>query len=107
MDKFEGKTAFISGGASGIGLAMAREFLNAGMQVVIADIRKAALDKAGVPAETANAIVRENSDARLAGLRSSLSLLATVALIALFATRRIPARQPSAASAGEPSQTQT
>lgn len=46
MEKFGGQTAFITGGASGIGLAMAREFLDAGAEVVIADIRKEALDKA-------------------------------------------------------------
>jgi hypothetical protein len=58
---------------------------------------KAALDKAGVPAETANAVVKENSDARLAGLRSALSLLAVIALLALFPGRRLPTRQPGAA----------
>ncbi len=46
MDDFKGKTAFITGGASGIGLAMAQEFLKAGAKVVIADIRQDALDKA-------------------------------------------------------------
>jgi len=61
-----------------------------------------ALDQAKVPSKTADAIVAENADARIAGLRSSLSLLALIALIALFTTRRIPARQPSAAST-EPS----
>src|SRR5262245_50639142 len=61
------------------------------------------LDKAGVPAETADVIVTENANARIDGLRSSLSLLAIVALIALFATRHIPARQPSAGSGGEAS----
>ena len=46
MDDFKDKTAFITGGASGIGLAMAQEFLNAGAHLVIADIRQDALDKA-------------------------------------------------------------
>jgi len=46
MENFKGKTAFISGGASGIGLAMAKQFLGVGMQVVIADIRADALNKA-------------------------------------------------------------
>jgi NAD(P)-dependent dehydrogenase (short-subunit alcohol dehydrogenase family) len=36
--EFRGKTAFITGGASGIGLGMARAFGRAGMNVVIADI---------------------------------------------------------------------
>ncbi len=63
---------------------------------------QAQLDKAGVPAKTADAIVTENANARIDGLRSSLSLLAIVALIALFTTRRIPAQQPTGSPAGEP-----
>jgi NAD(P)-dependent dehydrogenase (short-subunit alcohol dehydrogenase family) len=35
-----GKTAFITGGASGIGLGMARAFLEAGMKVMLADLRQ-------------------------------------------------------------------
>jgi hypothetical protein len=54
----------------------------------------AQLDNAGVAPETADAIVTENADARIAGLRSALSLLAAVALIALFFGRRIPASSP-------------
>ena len=46
---FRGKTAFITGGASGIGFAMARAFGRAGMNVVVADIdlgaAKAAVDR--------------------------------------------------------------
>ena len=38
MKDFKGRTAFITGGASGIGLGMARAFGRAGMNVVIADI---------------------------------------------------------------------
>ena len=60
------------------------------------------LDKAGVPAKTTDAIVEENAKARIDGLRASLSLLALVALIALFASRRIPAEQPSEVPSGEP-----
>jgi len=37
------KTAFITGGASGIGLGMAQAFVAAGMRVVIADVRPEAL----------------------------------------------------------------
>ena len=47
---------------------------------------QAQLDKAGVPPKAAGAIVEENASARIAGLRSSLSLLAIIALIALFAS---------------------
>jgi len=42
----EGKIAFITGGASGIGLGMAQVFLRGGMKVVIADIRQDHLDAA-------------------------------------------------------------
>ncbi len=41
-----GKTAFITGGASGIGYGMAQAFARAGMNIMIADIEQAALDKA-------------------------------------------------------------
>ncbi|MFT4653921.1 MAG: NAD(P)-dependent dehydrogenase (short-subunit alcohol dehydrogenase family) [Patiriisocius sp.] len=43
---YSGKTALISGGAEGIGLALAREFGSLGMNVVIADIDEAELNKA-------------------------------------------------------------
>lgn len=46
MTAWAGKTAFISGGASGIGLGMAEAFGSAGMRVTIADIEAAALDEA-------------------------------------------------------------
>jgi MFS family permease len=62
---------------------------------------QAQLGKAGVPAKAADAIVTENANARIDGLRSSLSLLALVALIALFATRHIPTEQPIASPESE------
>jgi NAD(P)-dependent dehydrogenase (short-subunit alcohol dehydrogenase family) len=46
MQNVEGKTAFITGGASGMGLGMAKVFSEAGMKVVIADVRQNALDEA-------------------------------------------------------------
>lgn len=39
MQNLEGKTAFVTGGASGIGLGIAKALLGAGMNVVVADIR--------------------------------------------------------------------
>jgi MFS family permease len=61
-----------------------------------ADLR-AALEEAAVPPKTADAIVEENATARLYGLRLSLSVLAVVALMALFFARRIPTKQPASA----------
>jgi MFS family permease len=60
---------------------------------------KTELSQAGVPAKTADAIVDENATARLDALRSSLSVLAIIALIALPFTRRIPMEQPASAPA--------
>jgi MFS family permease len=56
---------------------------------------KTALDEAGVQPQAANAIVEENATARLNALRSSLSALAIIALIALLFSRRIPTEQPA------------
>ena len=57
MKDLSGKTAFISGGASGIGFAMARAFLNEGMRVVIADVDQEALDAAAASLKGSNAEV--------------------------------------------------
>lgn len=46
MDVFKNKVAFITGGASGIGLGLAKTFTAAGMNVIIADIRQDYLDLA-------------------------------------------------------------
>jgi MFS family permease len=50
-----------------------------------------ALEEADVPPETADAIVEENEAARLVGLRTAISVIALMALIALFFTRLVPA----------------
>lgn len=46
MHQLAGKTAFVTGGASGIGLALGRVFAEAGMKVMLADVEAAALDAA-------------------------------------------------------------
>lgn len=43
MQDLAGKTAFVTGGASGIGFALGRAFAEAGMKVMLADIEKDAL----------------------------------------------------------------
>jgi NAD(P)-dependent dehydrogenase (short-subunit alcohol dehydrogenase family) len=46
MRELSGKTAFVTGGASGIGLELGRAFAKAGMKVMLADIETGALDQA-------------------------------------------------------------
>ncbi len=46
MQEFSGRTAVITGGASGIGLGMARAFAGRGMQLVLADLDSVLLEKA-------------------------------------------------------------
>jgi len=46
MRALNGKTAFVTGGASGIGFALCKSFLRRGMNVVVADIRQDHLDAA-------------------------------------------------------------
>jgi MFS family permease len=73
--------------------------LAAGVPFVSDADLKTALDEAEVPASTVDAIVDENATARLDALRASLSVLAVIALIALFFTRRIPTEQPASTPA--------
>ena len=58
MQDLEGRVAFITGGASGIGLGMAHAFARAGMRVAIGDIEEPALDKARAELAAAGAEVR-------------------------------------------------
>ncbi|WP_428407789.1 SDR family NAD(P)-dependent oxidoreductase [Hyphococcus sp.] len=46
IKSFEGKTAFITGGASGIGLGIAKAFSARGARIVIADLRPDHIEKA-------------------------------------------------------------
>ena len=70
--------------------------LASGVPFVSDDQLEAALSDAGVDDETAEAIVDENAAARLDGLESALSLLAILAVVALFSTRGLPTQQPDA-----------
>ena len=57
MRDVTGKVAFITGGASGMGLAMARSFAAAGMKVAIADVEQDALDRVKAEFDASNAKV--------------------------------------------------
>ncbi|BBC71849.1 short-chain dehydrogenase [Altererythrobacter sp. B11] len=46
MKDFAGRTAFVTGGANGVGIGIVRNLLNAGCKVAIADIRQDAIDRA-------------------------------------------------------------
>ena len=61
------------------------------------------LKKAHVPPRASEAIVEENETARLKGLRTALSVLAILALIALFFSRWIPTEPPASESEASPS----
>jgi hypothetical protein len=61
-----------------------------------ADLEKA-LDEAHVSNNTAEAIVDENSSARLAALQAALAVVALVALLGLFCAGGIPTTQPKSA----------
>jgi NAD(P)-dependent dehydrogenase (short-subunit alcohol dehydrogenase family) len=68
MQEFDGKVAFVTGAASGIGLGISRALAGAGMKVMLADIEKPALDAAAKSLRAGGAaietIVCDVSDAR-------------------------------------------
>jgi MFS family permease len=62
---------------------------------------EAALDEAGAAPATTDAALDAYGDARLAGLRSALAILALLAIVALFLAQSIPTRPPAAAAKRE------
>jgi EmrB/QacA subfamily drug resistance transporter len=62
---------------------------------------EAALDEAGVDPATTDAALDAYGEARLAGLRSALAILAVLAIVALFLAQTIPRTQPGAAAKKE------
>lgn len=57
MKHLEGKTAFVTGAASGIGLGIATALAQAGVKVMLCDIEEAALEKAVASLKATNADV--------------------------------------------------
>ena len=55
-----------------------------------------ALDDAGVPPDVADAVVEDNEQARIVGLRASMAVLAVAALLGLLFTRRLPKKSLAA-----------
>jgi len=76
--------------------ASAQTELATGVPFVSDKDLQAALDDAHVSKKTADAVVDENAQARIAGLRSALALLAFISLLALPFTRGLPTVQPGA-----------
>jgi NAD(P)-dependent dehydrogenase (short-subunit alcohol dehydrogenase family) len=82
MKQLKGRTAFITGGGSGIGLGIAESFLGAGMQVVLADLRQDHLDAALVR-------LRKRGDSRaVRGIRLDVTDRAAMARAAEDSVRR-------------------
>jgi MFS family permease len=61
---------------------------------------KTALEESGASAEVTQAVLDENEQARLDGLKVALIALAFMALIGLFAARRMPTVQPGSTREG-------
>jgi MFS family permease len=68
--------------------------LSAGIPFVSDADLNSVLQKADVPPATAKAVVDENTESRINGLRAALAVLALMALLALALTRRLPTVQP-------------
>ncbi len=89
--------------------ANAQVELSAGIPFVSDADLGTALQHAGVPSETAQAVIDDNASSRINGLRAALAVLAFLALAALLFTRRLPTAQPgdeataAASDAGVPS----
>jgi NAD(P)-dependent dehydrogenase (short-subunit alcohol dehydrogenase family) len=82
MSYFHGKTAVVTGGASGIGRALCQALLAQGAQVVIADIEQSALDRA---------CAELGGGAALAGCRTDVTAPDSVAALADFTWQRFGA----------------
>ena len=70
LDLLEGRVAVVTGGAGGIGRALAERCVAEGMRVVVADVEQGALD------DTVAALVADGGDA--IGVRTDVSVWESV-----------------------------
>jgi hypothetical protein len=75
--------------------SQARVELSGGIPFVSDADLEALLDDADVPEATAQAVLDENEEARIDGLRAALIVLALLALVAQAGVGAIPVRQPA------------
>ncbi len=76
--------------------ARASTELSGGVPFLSDEELETALGEARVSPRATDAIVEENEEARLVGLRTALAILALLALVGFFLTGGIPTRQPAA-----------
>ncbi|MGW5187920.1 MFS transporter [Kribbella sp. NPDC004138] len=76
--------------------------LAGGVPFVSNDQLSQALSDAKVDQTTADAVIDENEQARLDGLRASLAALALISLLSLFLSAHLPTRQPTASAQPDP-----
>lgn len=81
--------------------AQAESELAGGVPFVSDDDLEAGLKQAGVDEQASAAIVDQNAESRIAGLRAALALLAMLALLAFPVTRGIPTVQPGTENEAE------
>jgi NAD(P)-dependent dehydrogenase (short-subunit alcohol dehydrogenase family) len=92
MRELNGRVAVVTGGASGIGFALASRFAAEGMKVVIGDIEEPALDEAVAKLEA--------TGAEVLGVRTDVSEDASVAALAAAAVDRFGAIHVACNNAG-------
>jgi MFS family permease len=76
-------------------VSQAQVELTSGVPFISDKDLETALDEAGVRPSVADAIVEENADARIDGLRAALAVLGLFSIVAVVAARRLPKVQPN------------